>query len=50
MKFLLRRCNNCYTYSLKERCPKCRSETNSAHSPRYSPDDKYLRYRLKENY
>ncbi len=45
MKFLLRKCPKCNTYTLKEVCPVCGTRTVSAHPPRYSPVDKYARYR-----
>lgn len=50
MRFQLRRCIKCYNYTLKERCPKCNHETISAHPAKFSPDDKYMRYRLAERY
>ena len=50
MRFLLRKCSKCFHYTLKEKCPKCGEETNSAHPAKFSPDDKYMRYRLAERY
>ena len=50
MKFLIRKCNACHIYSLKEFCKKCENTTVSVHPAKFSPDDKYLRYRIKENY
>ena len=50
MRFQLRRCKNCKLYTLKEVCPKCKSETESAHPAKFSPDDKYMRYRLADRY
>ncbi len=37
---------------MKEKCPKtkCDSEALAAHPPKYSPEDKYARYRRKEKY
>jgi H/ACA ribonucleoprotein complex subunit 3 len=46
VKSLIRRCPNCKTYTLKEVCPRCGSKTVSAAPPRFSPIDKYVRYRL----
>ena len=46
VKSLIRRCPSCKTYTLKEVCPKCGSKTVSAAPPRFSPVDKYVRYRL----
>jgi len=50
MRFQLRKCIKCYEYSLKEKCPKCHEDTISAHPSKFSPDDKYMRYRLAERY
>ena len=50
MRFQLRKCPGCAQYTLKERCPKCGEETVSAHPAKFSPDDKYMRYRLAERY
>ena len=50
MRFLLRKCSKCNQYTLKEKCPKCNQETISAHPAKFSPDDKYMRYRLAERY
>ena len=46
MKFQLRKCLKCFEYTLKEKCQQCHNETVSAHPAKFSPDDKYLRYRL----
>ena len=50
MRFQLRRCNKCFEYTLKAKCPSCGEETRSAHPAKFSPDDKYMRYRLAERY
>ncbi|MCY4491576.1 MAG: RNA-protein complex protein Nop10 [Thaumarchaeota archaeon] len=50
MRFQLRRCIKCTTYTLKLKCPKCQDETTSAHPAKFSPDDKYMRYRLAARY
>ena len=50
MRFQLRKCVDCNQYTLKEKCPKCKGETASAHPAKFSPDDKYMRYRLAERY
>jgi H/ACA ribonucleoprotein complex subunit 3 len=31
-------------------CPYCKEETKSAHPAKFSPDDKYMRYRLADRY
>ncbi len=48
MKFQLRKCINCNSYTLKDKCQKCREDTKSVHPAKFSPDDKYLRYRIAE--
>lgn len=50
MKSQLRVCSQCNLYTLKDKCKKCDLDTLSAHPAKFSPDDKYLRYRLSENY
>jgi len=48
MKWLMRKCVNCGRYTLRQdRCPICGSEVRVPHPPRFSPEDKYVRYRLK---
>lgn len=49
-KPLVRRCPACGRYTLRRGCPECGGDTRSAHPARYSPDDKYARYRLAERY
>lgn len=50
MKPQIRRCAECGRYTLKPACPACGGATGSAHPARFSPDDKYMRYRLAERY
>ena len=50
MRFQLRKCVKCFHYTLKDKCSKCNETTVSAHSAKFSPDDKYMRYRLAERY
>ncbi|TLX92837.1 MAG: RNA-protein complex protein Nop10 [Thaumarchaeota archaeon] len=50
MKFQLRRCSTCKRYTLKEECSRCGNKTVSVHPGKYSPDDKYARYRISDNY
>ena len=50
MRFQLRKCPDCNHYTLKEICSDCHSKTISAHPAKFSPDDKYMRYRLAERY
>ncbi|MEP0826104.1 MAG: RNA-protein complex protein Nop10 [Nitrososphaera sp.] len=50
MKHLLRKCPACSTYTMKQECPKCKAATTDPHPPKYSPDDKYARYRIADRY
>lgn len=50
MKHLIRKCPACGAYTLKNSCPKCGSNTADPHPPKYSPDDKYVRYRIADRY
>ncbi|MBS7382318.1 MAG: RNA-protein complex protein Nop10 [Candidatus Methanomethylophilaceae archaeon] len=45
MRSSLRRCPKCGRYSMKEKCLDCSADTVTAHPPRYSPDDRYGKYR-----
>ena len=47
MRFQLRKCTKCNRYTLKEMCNKCGEYTINVHPAKFSPDDKYLRYRIK---
>lgn len=47
MKGKLRICGKCGNYTMKNACPKCGSETSSAHPPQFSPVDKYGYWRRK---
>ncbi|MBV9175702.1 MAG: RNA-protein complex protein Nop10 [Nitrososphaeraceae archaeon] len=50
MKRFIRKCPLCGTYTLKNHCPKCNSSTVDPHPAKYSPDDKYVRYRIADRY
>jgi H/ACA ribonucleoprotein complex subunit 3 len=39
------KCPKCSTFTLKESCPKCNSKTENPKPARYSPQDKYGKYR-----
>jgi len=45
LKFLLRKCPPCRTYTLSDSCPKCGKKTVTPHPAKFSPDDKYIKYR-----
>jgi H/ACA ribonucleoprotein complex subunit 3 len=45
--WLLRKCEKCGTYTLqKNECPHCGGNVRIPHPPKFSPDDKYLKYRI----
>ena len=47
MVWFLRKCEDCVKYTLKtDICPYCGGNVRSPHPPKFSPDDKYLRYRM----
>ena len=48
MRFQLRKCTGSKAYTLKEKCKKCGDDTRSVHPAKFSPDDKYLRYRIAD--
>lgn len=50
MRFQLRRCSACRTYTLRKACPDCGADASLAHPARFSPDDRYARYRLASRY
>ena len=45
MKNLLFKCASCSSYTMGDTCPKCGGATVMAAPAKYSPDDKYARYR-----
>lgn len=46
MKWLLRRCIRCGRYTLsRDKCPVCGGPVRVPHPPRFSPEDRYLKYR-----
>ncbi len=40
------RCPECYSYGLTKECP-CGATRVPPHPPKYSPEDKYLKYRVQ---
>jgi H/ACA ribonucleoprotein complex subunit 3 len=50
LKHLIRKCSLCETYTLKQQCPKCNAATIYPHPGRYSPEDKYIGYRVADRY
>ena len=45
MKSLLLKCGMCGRYTLSEKCPDDANPTVTVHPAKFSPDDKYARYR-----
>jgi len=43
----LKKCRKCGTYTMKDVCPKCGSAAASPQPPKYSPEDKYGKWRRK---
>ena len=43
----MRKCPVCGTYTFKEVCPKCGAKTIVPNPPKYSPIDKYGKYRRR---
>lgn len=46
MVWLLRKCVECERYTLnQEKCPYCRGKLRVPHPAKFSPEDKYAKYR-----
>ncbi|RLF23397.1 MAG: RNA-protein complex protein Nop10 [Thermoprotei archaeon] len=45
MRWMLRKCVKCGSYTLKDRCPYCGGEVRCPHPAKFSPEDKYGKYR-----
>jgi H/ACA ribonucleoprotein complex subunit 3 len=43
----MKKCPKCLKYTLKDYCKDCNVETITIKPPRYSPEDKYGKYRRK---
>lgn len=50
MRHRIRICKNCNKYALNEKCHLCGTITNDPHPPKFSLDDKYIRYRVIDAY
>ena len=46
----LMKCGACGAYAMGEKCPKCGGKTKTAHPPRYSPEDKWAKYRREAKF
>ncbi|MDD3984916.1 MAG: RNA-protein complex protein Nop10 [Methanobacterium sp.] len=44
MKFKMKKCKSCGEYTLKDNC-SCKGEVGVIYPPKYSPEDKYGKYR-----
>ncbi len=44
MKHILK-CLSCRSYTMKDICPYCSGTAVSPNPPKYSPEDKYAKYR-----
>ncbi len=47
MTWLLRKCPKDGTYTFQDKCPKCGTKTIIPHPPKFSPEDKYVKYRIE---
>jgi H/ACA ribonucleoprotein complex subunit 3 len=50
MKTLIMKCPKCGRYTMELKCPVCSAETVSSLPPRFSPQDRFARYRMKMLY
>ena len=41
----IKKCESCKEYTLKDICPKCQKNTIFSVPPKFSPLDKYAKYR-----
>ncbi|TAL47536.1 RNA-protein complex protein Nop10 [archaeon] len=41
----IRKCPKCNIYTFKDTCIKCKGPTSSPEPPKFSPQDKYGKYR-----
>lgn len=47
LKGMIRKCRECGSYTLSDdRCPRCKGTLKNPHPAKFSPDDKYSRFRL----
>ncbi len=45
MKMKMKKCRSCGEYTLKDKCPYCDGEVGVIYPAKYSPEDKYGKYR-----
>lgn len=41
----MRKCTSCNRYTLQDKCPHCKGELRVVFPAKYSPEDKYGKYR-----
>ncbi len=47
MVWLLMKCEKCARYTLRrDMCPNCGGNVRIPHPAKFSPDDKYIKYRI----
>ncbi|HOI71895.1 MAG TPA: RNA-protein complex protein Nop10 [Methanobacterium sp.] len=45
MKMKMKKCRECYEYTIQESCPYCGGDVGEIYPAKYSPEDKYGKYR-----
>jgi len=45
MKMKMKKCRSCGEYTLQDECPYCARDVGVVYPPKYSPEDKYGKYR-----
>lgn len=45
MKMIMRKCEKCDEYTFKDTCKKCNEKTITPGPARFSPEDRYGKYR-----
>ncbi|HTX60944.1 MAG TPA: RNA-protein complex protein Nop10 [Methanobacterium sp.] len=45
MKMKMKKCRSCGEYTIQTECPYCGGAVGEIYPPRYSPEDKYGKYR-----
>ncbi len=45
MKMKMKKCRSCGEYTIQLTCPYCESKVGEIYPPKYSPEDKYGKYR-----
>lgn len=48
MKSLIRKCEKCGLYTMKDVCDRCGNRTSQAIPQRYSENDRFQKYRIME--